>query len=55
MVYCVYTLESPQRGDSNENTQYTFILKKIENISLLMLLTLRYNQPSLARTTLVSN
>ena len=22
-VYCVFTLESPHRGDSNENTQYT--------------------------------
>ena len=30
MVYCVYLLESPRRGDSNENTQYTFMLKKIE-------------------------
>ena len=26
-------------GDSNENTQYTFMLKKIEKISLLCLLT----------------
>ena len=23
-VYCVFSLESPQRGDSNEYTQYTF-------------------------------
>ena len=30
MVYCVYSLESLQRGDSNENTPYTHILKKIE-------------------------
>ena len=22
-VYCVFSLESPQWGDSNENTQYT--------------------------------
>ena len=22
-VYCVFSLESPQRGDSNEYTQYT--------------------------------
>ena len=28
MVYCVFSLESPRRGDSNDNTQYTFILKK---------------------------
>ena len=28
MVYCVFSLESPQRGDSNEHTQYTiFIIK----------------------------
>ena len=24
----VYSLESPQRGNSNENTQHTFMLKK---------------------------
>ena len=23
-VYCVYSLESPHRGDSNECTQHTF-------------------------------
>ena len=29
-VYCVFTLESPHRGDSNEYTQYTiFNIKKI--------------------------
>ena len=40
MVYCVYSLESPQRGDSNENTTHRFMLKKIDNyfISLLCLL-----------------
>ena len=28
-VYCVFSLESPQRGDSNEYTQYTiFNIKK---------------------------
>ena len=32
MVYCVYSLESPQWGDFNENTQNTFILKKIKKI-----------------------
>ena len=26
MVYCVFSLESPQWGDSNENTQHTFML-----------------------------
>ena len=39
MIYCVYSLESPHRGDSNEYTQYTFLFKKIEKISLLCLLT----------------
>ena len=28
-VYCVYSLESPRWGDSNVNTQYTFILPSI--------------------------
>ena len=29
MVYCVFSLESPHRGDSYENTQYTiFTMKK---------------------------
>ena len=32
MVYCVYSLESPHRGDFNENTPYTFILQKIKEI-----------------------
>ena len=31
----MYTLESPRWGDSNEKTQYTFILKKIANTFLL--------------------
>ena len=26
MVYCVFSLELPQRGNSNENTQHTFKL-----------------------------
>ena len=34
MVYCVYSLESRWWGDSNENTQHTFMLKKIEEIPL---------------------
>ena len=34
IVCCVYTLESPHRGDSNEYTQHTIILLKIENISI---------------------
>ena len=31
MVYCVFSLESPHRGDSNEYTQYTIFMinKKI--------------------------
>ena len=31
-VYCVFSLESPQRGDSNEYTQYTIFQYKKENI-----------------------
>ena len=30
-VYCVFLLESPQRGDSNECTQYTISQYKKEN------------------------
>ena len=30
MVYCVYSLELPWWGDSNENTQNTLMLKEIE-------------------------
>ena len=33
-LYVVYSLESPRRGDSNEYTQYTIIVYKIEKISL---------------------
>ena len=37
MVYCVYSLELPRWGDSNENTQYTFMSKKIKkNISIML-------------------
>ena len=34
IVCCVYSLESPHRGDSNEYTQHTIIVYKIEKISL---------------------
>ena len=30
-VYCVFSLESPHRGDSNEYTQYTIFSMKKEN------------------------
>ena len=30
-VYCVFTLESPHRGDSNEYTQYTFFNMKTKD------------------------
>ena len=30
-VYCVFSLESPHRGDSNEYTQHTISLYKKEN------------------------
>ena len=55
MVYCVYSLESPRWGDSNENTQYTFMLKKIEKISLLCLLLWRYDKHSFVRAIPVWN
>ena len=42
----------PWTGDSDENRQNSFVLKQIENISLLCLRTRRYDQHSLARTTL---
>ena len=51
MVCCVYSLESSHWGDSNENTQHTFMLKKIKKISLWSLLTWCYNQPSLVPTS----
>ena len=35
MVYCVYSFESPLWGDSNENTQHTFMLKKLDNIPIM--------------------
>ena len=35
MVGCVYSLESPRRGDSNENTLHTFLLKNIEIIPIM--------------------
>ena len=44
MVHCMFQLESPRWGDSNEDTQNTFMLKKIEKISLLSLLIWRYNK-----------
>ena len=33
IVCCVYSLESPHRGNFNEYTQQTIIFLKIENIS----------------------
>ena len=32
IVFCVHLLESPHRGDSNDCTQHTIIVYKIENI-----------------------
>ena len=34
IVCCVYSLESPHRGDSNEHTQHTITMKTIEKISI---------------------
>ena len=31
----MYSLESPQGGDSNENTQHTFMLSKIKEILII--------------------
>ena len=59
MVYCVFSLESPPWGNSNENKQYTFILKKIEKIpnlppDLVLWLTLTSsNYPCLEHVYLV--
>ena len=30
-VYCVFSLESPYRGNSNENTEYTILILKKNN------------------------
>ena len=43
IVCCVYSLESPHRGDSNEYTQHTIIVNKIEKI----ILNYRYLLPEL--------
>ena len=55
IVCCVFSLESPRCGDSNENTQHALMLEKLEKISLLCLLSWRYDKHSLARSTPVSN
>ena len=34
-VYFVFSLESPQWGDSNENTQHTLMLKRIKEILII--------------------
>ena len=44
IVCCVYSLESPHRGDSNEYTQHTTIVKEIKKKSL----NYRYLLPDLA-------
>ena len=41
MVYYVYSLKSPRWGDSDDNIQYTNMLKKTEKISFLRLLSRR--------------
>ena len=53
MVYCMYSLEWPRWGDSNENTQHSFMLKKIKKIPImrpdlaLWLTLISSNYPSL--------
>ena len=44
IVCCVYSLESPHRGASNEYTQHTIIVKEIKKKSL----NYRYLIPHLA-------
>ena len=34
LVCCLYSSESPHRGDSNDNTQRTIIVEKIKKTSL---------------------
>ena len=34
-VYCLYSLESPQWGNSNENTQHTYMLEKLRDIPIM--------------------
>ena len=36
IVCCVYSLESPHRGDSNEYTQHTIFIEKIKNVPKLL-------------------
>ena len=56
MVYiCVRIRIVSMRGNFNENTQYNFMLKKIEKIYLLCFLFWRYDEHSLARITPVWN
>ena len=43
IVCCVFSLESPHRGDSNEYTQHTIIVKEIKKT-----LNYRYLLPDLA-------
>ena len=50
IVCCMYSLESPHRGDSNEYTQHTIIVYKIEKISL----NYRYLLPELVPWLTVS-
>ena len=37
MVHCLYSLESPRCGDSNENTQHTFMLGNRKDIPIMAL------------------
>ena len=59
MVYCVFSLESPRWGDSNENTQHTFMLKKWKIIPILppdlelWLTLIRSNYPCLEHNFIV--
>ena len=50
-VYCVFSLESPQRGDSNEYTQYTISQYKKEIIPNLQVWNLFQGASERVRTS----
>ena len=45
-VYCVFTLESPHRGDSNEYTQYTIFNMNKKNTLNYPKSVAKVNEPS---------
>ena len=43
IVCCVYSLESHRRGHSDKHVLHTFMLEKLDKMSLLWLLSCRYD------------